>query len=124
MLERFLRRWFHHKDIGWEEIGERFTRYTLLRTPRFTVYLHQLDAPVAHAQCHDHPWDFVALLLWGGYWEYLHGRWTRRRPGEVLWRPAETSHNVVTRGVSWSVIVAGRKRRDWSLLSCDHDGPS
>lgn len=113
-----LLRYLPHKDIGWKEIGEKFTRYTLANTRWFRVYLHQLDAPEWHPQCHSHPWDFVALLLWRGYYEQIEGKVHRRRPGSILWRPAETIHNVVTKGTSWSLIVTGPKRREWSLLTC------
>lgn len=112
------------EEIGWKEIGERFTRYTLAKTPWFRVYLHRLDAPVWHPQGHDHPWDFVAILLRRGYIEKTSEGIFRRRAGAVLFRPAEFVHNVITDGgTSWSVIVTGRKRRDWSFVDMeDHDG--
>lgn len=109
---------FPRRDIGWEEIGEEFTRWTLLWTPWFIIYLHRLKALTPHPQCHDHPWSFIAVLLKGGYSEYHNGVWTWRRAGSVLFRPAMFSHNVVTRGVSWSVIVTGPKYREWNLHSC------
>lgn len=117
-MQNLLKLIFPYKDIGWEEIGEEFTRYTLLWTPWFTIYLHRLVALVAHPQCHDHPWWFVALLLKGGYNEFHDGVWTWRRPGSVLFRPAAFSHNVVTKGVSWSVIVTGKKKREWGFQDC------
>lgn len=118
-MEWLLRRLFPHKEIGWPEIGERFTRFTLLRTPWFNVYLHKLEAPVPHPQCHDHPWSFVAVVLSGGYWEQsFGGDWVWRGPGSVLYRHATHRHNVVTpRGVTnWSVIFTTRKFRDWKLM--------
>ncbi len=115
---KFLLQWIPHRELGWAEIGEEFTRYTLFRSPWFIVYLHRLKAQTAHPECHDHPWSFVAFLLWGGYSEFHDGVWVWRRPGSVLWRPAEWSHNVVTRDVSWSVIVTGRKKREWGFQGC------
>ena len=112
-MTQLLRRLFPHKDIGWTDIGEDFTRFTLLRTRWCIIYLHRLDAPNPHPQCHDHPWSFVSVLLKGGYSEYAHGTWTWRRPGSILYRPAEWSHNVVTKGVSWSLVITGPKRRPW-----------
>lgn len=108
-----------YKDIGWKEIGEEFTRYTVLKTPWFNVYLHQLYAPVAHPECHDHPWSFLAVLLWRGYSEQVGSEWYRRRPGSMLWRPAEFIHNVVTPyGTSWSLIFTGAKKRAWGFKTC------
>lgn len=111
---------FPHKEIGWKEINEEFTRYTLLGTPWLTVYLHRLNAPEWHPECHDHPWSFVAILLWRGYLERIDGKNYRRRPGMVLWRPAESVHNVITPyGTSWSMIFTGPKRRQWGFVKCE-----
>lgn len=109
-----------HRDIGWREIDEEFTRYTLLATRWFTVYLHRLNAPKWHPECHDHPWSFVAILLRRGYMEQINGKTHRRRVGSILWRPAETVHNIITPfGVSWSVILTGPHRRAWGHVKCD-----
>lgn len=47
-FETFCRRNFPLKEIGWEAIGERFTRYAVLKTGWLNVYLHQLSAPNWH----------------------------------------------------------------------------
>lgn len=106
------------KDIGWEEIGEQFTRYTLWSTRWFNIYLHKLNSPQPHAECHDHPWNFIAILLWRGYFEEVNGQVSRRWPGSILWRPAEFAHNVTTKGTSYSVIITGPKRREWGFKAC------
>lgn len=120
----FLRRHLPYKEIGWREIGEEFTRYQLIKSRWFNVYLHRLYAPNWHPECHDHPWGFVAVLLWRGYLERMaHGdRVTdhRRWPGMVLFRPATLAHNVITPyGVSWSIIFTTPKKRDWGFRPCD-----
>lgn len=107
-----------HKELGWEQIQEKFTRFTLFRNRWFTVYLHRLDAPQWHPDCHDHPWKFVTLLLRGGYEELIGNTIHWRRPGSILYRPAESSHNVRTRGVAWSLVIRGRTRRKWGFQTC------
>lgn len=126
MFERWLRKYFSHKEIGWDEIGERFTRYALLKSRWFNIYLHQLSAPNWHPDCHDHPWGFVAVLLRSGYLERVGKKDYRRRPGSVLVRPATFTHNVITPyGESWSIIFAGPKSRDWGFKPCDnHAAPA
>ena len=120
-FESFLRRYLLFKEIGWTEIGEVFTRYALVRTPWFNVYLHQLNAPKWHPECHDHPWGFVAVLLRRGYLERAGGKDYRRRPGAILFRPATFLHNVITPyGTSWSLIFTTRKVRDWGFKPCEH----
>jgi hypothetical protein len=118
--ERLLRRWFANKEIGWAEIGETFTRFTLLSTPFFKVLLHKLDAPRWHPQCHDHPWHFWTLILSGGYLEESKEGLRFRRPGTVLYRPARFAHNVITRGVGWSILVVSGKKREWGFQTCDN----
>jgi hypothetical protein len=119
-FEAFLRRHIPFKEIGWTEIGEKFTRYQLAKTPWFNIYLHQLYAPNWHPECHDHPWGFVAVLLRRGYLEQVGTKDYRRRVGSVLFRPATFAHNVITPyGTSWSLIFTTRKSRDWGFKPCD-----
>jgi hypothetical protein len=128
-FEAWLRRRFPLKELGWKEIGEKFTRWTLFRCPRFAVYLHKLDAPVTHPKCHDHPWHFWTVILRGGYWEDINGTRTWRGPGTILYRTARSLHNTTTLPgrPMWSLILVsqhpgpdGPKKRDWNMV--DHDG--
>lgn len=120
-FEQWLRRTFQHKEIGWKDIGEEFTRYGLVKTPWFNIYLHQLYAPNWHPNCHDHPWSFLAILVRKGYLEQVGSKRYRRRIGAILWRPATFTHNVITPyGTSWSIIFTGPKSRDWAFKPCEH----
>lgn len=115
-----LTRWIPFKEIGWLEIGEVFYRFQLLKTPWFNVYLHSLSAPNWHPTCHDHPWSFVTLILWNGYKEQVGTKFFRRRPGCILYRPANFSHNVITPyGTAWSLVITTRKTRDWGFITCE-----
>lgn len=125
-----LYRFFPYKEIGWKHINEVFFRWTILSTPWFKVVLHRLDAVNWHAQCHDHPWDFLAIVLGPGYWEMLdpkqkvisHGKYCGgsvywRGPLSLLYRPAETKHNVITKDgkPNWSIVILANKRRGWGF---------
>lgn len=112
--------WPRRRDIGWAEIGEEFTRWTLLWTPWFAVYLHRVWAPKVAPKCHNHPWSFVTFILWGGYWEWNRSTdWVWRKPGSVLRRHATWSHNVVTlERPSWSLVIVGPKLYGWSQHEC------
>lgn len=115
-----LKRLLPSKELGYTEKGEEFTRYTLLKTRWFNVYLHRLRCPNNVDFCHDHPWRFWAFLLIGGYKEELNGapaRW--RYPGSVLYRPETCKHNVWTGDrTNWSIIVTGPKMREWGFQEC------
>lgn len=120
MNTNWLRKHFNFKEIGWTEIGEQFTRYQLFKSRWLNVYLHELYAPAWHPECHDHPWSFLAILLWRGYLERTGVTDKRKWPGMFLWRPATFTHNVITPyGKSWSIIFTGPKSRDWGFKPCD-----
>jgi hypothetical protein len=127
---------FPYKEIGWKEIGEVFYRWTLFECRWFKVVLHKLDAPNWHTHCHDHPWDFLAIILAGGYWEKIDPKQDRRNhgkrvsedtywrsPGSILYRPAESRHNVATpKGApNWSVVFMTPKKRDWGIKDCRNE---
>jgi hypothetical protein len=120
MIERLLRRFIPHEDIGWIEIGERFTRYFVWRSRWFNVFIHQMYAPIAPPLCHDHPWSFVSLVLKKGYWESTDGQTFAWRPSKsILYRPAEFRHTVKTDNeTAWSLVVTGPKRRQWGNHEC------
>lgn len=119
-LSSFLRQHLKHKNIGWLEIGEQFTRYALFKSKWCNVYLHELYAPAWHPECHNHPWSFLTILLWNGYLERVGHKDHRRWPGMILWRPAEFSHNVITPyGKSWSLIITGPGGREWGFKPCE-----
>lgn len=69
------------------------TRYTLISTRWFQLCVHvfhRSDSP----ELHDHPWDFITLPLWRGYWNVaVEGR-TYARPLVPYYRKAEHSHRV------------------------------
>ncbi len=118
--EWLLRKVFSHKEIGWAEIGEKLTRFTILHAPWFRIYLNKMEAPNWHPQCHDHPWSFRTFILAGGYYEQGPDGLHWRRPGTTLYRPAEFTHNVITKPgqVCWSIIFTTKKVREWGHLDC------
>lgn len=120
MIEKLLRRFISHDDQGWEEVGEKFTRYNVWKTRWFNIYIHQMWSPIAPPVCHDHPWSFVSLILRGGYWESTDGQtFIFRKPGRILYRPAEWAHTVKTVDrYAWSIVVTGSYKRNWENHDC------
>lgn len=128
-FESWLKKNFQYKEIGWKDIGEKFIRYKLFSCQWFNVYLHQLFAPNWHPECHDHPWSFMTILLRRGYLERVPGMLTpetfgfrdsRKRPGQILFRPAKWLHNVITPyGESWSLVITTAKSREWGFRPCE-----
>ncbi len=120
-LEPWLRHRFNFKEIGWEEIGEKFTRFIIFKSRFLSVYVHKLDAPIPHPNCHDHPWHFWSIILRNGYEEIMNGKKIWRGAGSVLYRPALSTHNTITieGKPMWSLIIISKRIRPWGFKKCD-----
>jgi hypothetical protein len=96
----------------------------ILKLPWGSVRLHKIcrsdvglralgDVP------HDHPFDFVSLLLTGGYVEErFEDGVCRRLPwprGSIVWRRAEDLHRLVLERPVWTIVVTGPNRRRWGF---------
>jgi hypothetical protein len=105
-----------------------FRRWQLLRTRWFSVYLHGMYEPEGDQDdhCHDHPWSFWGLVLWGGYREVVHDttkHWFReRRAGSFArMQAAGTYHKILSLygPRSYSLVIASRKTRLWGYWTQD-----
>lgn len=109
------------------------------------VYLHHILRSDDDPDPHDHPWNFVSLILSGGYhdeqwfwnapftarWTYSLDRLARQhhgfqlvKPRTIVRRKAEHIHRVILhlddRGreiPSWSLVFAGPYRRNWNFIT-------
>lgn len=99
------------------------TRYRLMQTPWFAIYVHRFDGPDSRPTLHDHPWPFLSLVLRGGYQEvtsytlplgHAVTRWNRKRTSDL--------HYILRlhRTPTWTLMVVGRRQRTWGYL--DRDG--
>jgi hypothetical protein len=114
----WLGRWPRAKviaDACAPELGPLMVRYFLIRTPWFNLYLHRFLRSDNDRHFHDHPWDFVTVLLSGGYWENTPGGRFWRRRFSILRRPAEWQHWVEIVEPVWTLIAVSRKRREWGF---------
>lgn len=134
LLERLLT-WLRveRHDIGRKGVGTYLTRWVLWGTrfgdrPARKVFLHKFWRGDVEPYCHDHPWPFVSVILWGGYYEVTpcpaghHGchdvlrKWYG--PGSILRRPADWRHRVeVPEGRNcWTLLFIGLKVRSWGFI--------
>ena len=113
-------KFFQSETITRQDDTPYLWRLRIIETPWFGLYLHRFlssDDPCLH----DHPWFFVSLILWGGYWETAirDGLATRRWywPGSILFRRAAWSHRIeVPRpGWTWTLVFRGRRSRPWGF---------
>src|SRR6185437_4769614 len=73
---------------------------------------------------HDHPWDFISIILKGGYNEVtettapgIGEKYELITPGRILYRPAEWRQRVelINEQQSWSIILVGQRKRKWGF---------
>lgn len=99
------------------------TRWRLIETPWFSIYLHRLDGPDSRPTLHDHPWNFTSLVLRGGYIERRLDPMTRNvHEHRVVrrWNRMRThdAHAITTllRVPTWTLLLVGPRRRTWGYL--------
>lgn len=112
-------------------------RWSLSLPFGLSLKLHLILRPDDDRCAHDHPWWFVRIILWGGYWE----EWSRDsgdsddrlriigRSHRKPWRPwapwrfyycgHDFSHRIteLPRGRSWTLVLCGRRSRDWGFYT-------
>jgi hypothetical protein len=93
-------------------------RWRLLHTRWLGVRVHQILRSDADRELHDHPFDFLSVILWGGYREQrADGERVCRAPA-LVWRRAETLHRLeLLAGPTWTLVFRGPKRREWGFLT-------
>lgn len=93
------------------------TRWRLLQTPWFGLFIHKINRPDSDRALHDHPWNFVSLILKGGYDEKRPSGITKRDVGSFAYRRAEDLHAIVRlwEVPTWTFILIGRNRRNWGF---------
>jgi hypothetical protein len=98
------------------------------------IYLHHIIRSDHDRALHDHPWNFVSIILKGGYWEHTDRRQTRERdvraweakdgtvmtwyqPGDVLRRGAGVRHRLrLPDGkTAWTLVFTTGKLREWGF---------
>lgn len=113
-------------------------RHVLLKTPWFSLCLHEMTASDYDRALHDHPWPFISLVLREGYTEEVslpigaktdwirtsRVRWKDGRkivlvthsPGDILFRPATHRHRVIVGPRHpWTLILMGPRIRRWGF---------
>lgn len=88
----------------------------LFNFPYFNIYLHNFKKPDTRV-FHDHPWDFISIVLSGAYHEQRPGELTKyRKAGTIIVRTAEASHYVEgLEGDVWTLVIRGPYRRMWGF---------
>jgi hypothetical protein len=128
LLIRFLDRWFQHEHITRQWSNDLYLSRWTIGGNRFggsrRVFIHCFWRS-DYDTLHDHPWAFLTLLLFGGYWEMTApdgpDKPRRKRrwywPGTLLFRPAKWAHAVqIPAGRNcWTLVATGPRHRGWGF---------
>lgn len=115
------------RDIT-RENGELYLqRWYILDTALFGLKLHKIV--LSDQECvHDHPWDFISIILKGGYIEHVETpkelkNWCTKiektskiyHPGQILFRKAEHRHKLEIHQPCWTFVITLKRRRKWGF---------
>lgn len=105
-----------HQTIGDDPANPYLLRWFLIpRNPLINIYRHRFCQSDPSAP-HDHPWDFLSVVLHGSYREVSAGGDAIRHPGSIAFRRASTRHRVQLLGHPvTTVIITGPRRRRWGF---------
>ena len=85
----------------------------------FNLFLHKFLKSDPD-DLHDHPWAFLSIPLYPGYWEYLENReepiW--RGPFNIRYASANTFHRVKLDekyNYCWTLFIPFKQYRDWGF---------
>lgn len=101
------------------------SRWRLIHTPWFGVYLHKWYKPDPRPTMHNHPWAFFSIILKGSYTEKRPRSWDKN-----LWTMRLISwFNLVRRKDfhtvsrvdpgTLSLMFVGRTHQDWGYMTPD-----
>lgn len=98
-----------------------FRRWNVLTTKWFSIYIHGIYEEDKEQHLHDHPWNFLSIVLQGSYTERLLSKDkksmidTKRFPLTFAFRNARRFHKILQlhSKVCYTLIVIGSRSRDW-----------
>lgn len=102
------------------------TRYHIVRTPWFGVYIHVIHRPDRDRFLHDHPWSFSSVVLRGGYQEETRRnldsftiKKTHKAGSFHRMRLKDGYHSIRTllRVPTWTLVFRGKRVKDWGYLT-------
>lgn len=125
--------------------GTYLTRWRVIQTPWFGLYVHRFTGPDPRPTLHDHPWSFRSLVLKGGYIEATeyarhaslpvnwrgqdiptdslrrHGAWTTLRRWTWNHKAAGDAHTIVRllSVPTWTLLLVGPRVRQWGYTDPD-----
>lgn len=100
------------------------TRWVLIRKRKFALYFHKFHRSDAE-DLHDHPWSFISIILWRGYYEQTFKKngdccgyeikkiW----PGSILYRKSSHAHRVILHNgkPAYTLVIRFKDNVNWGF---------
>ena len=98
-------------------------RYYLLIKDRqtffFNIFLHKFLKSDSE-DLHDHPWSFISMPIYPGYWEYTNNCKEWRCPFSIRYSPANKFHRVELHenyNYCYSLFIPLKKKNNWGFAT-------
>jgi hypothetical protein len=116
MIRRFLSKIPHRTIVNCDR-DPLLTRWYLIRTAPIAVFLHLFHRSDEDRALHDHPWNFITVILWNGYLEHTPAGIKRRWPFTIHYRPATWQHRVelINGRKPLTLFIRFREHRVWGF---------
>lgn len=98
-------------------------RWYLIKNKHFNLMIHKIVLS-DHECVHDHPWNFLSLILKGGYVEHveiplpdgtLYKTSKIYHPLSILFRKAEHRHKLEIHQPCWTLVLRFKVKRRWGF---------
>jgi len=97
------------------------TRWILFRKRSIALYFHKFHRSDAE-DLHDHPWNFISIILWRGYKEQTfteNGGLQIKRvyPGSIIFRKSTHAHRVVLINdkPAYTLVIRFKDNYNWGF---------
>jgi hypothetical protein len=100
-----------------------FERWQIIQTRWFGIYFHCIYQADTDKHCHDHPWDYISIPLWGKFIELkknnIEGKAYYSFPticfGQIIKRKAEDFHKIhrLCSKKVYTLFLTGPRKRAW-----------
>lgn len=121
LIKKLFNKIFLTKEIVSKEGEVHFRRYRLFACPLLRIYVHQILRSDLDYDMHDHPWNFVSLILEGAYkeestyapsWQQV---WTRKFYSfDLVNHKASDAHRLtLISSEVWTLVFAWGWTRPW-----------
>lgn len=108
------------KEIRSKDGVLHFRRYRLFSCKYFSIFIHRIYKSDEDLHPHSHPWNFVSIILGGGYVETLYREGVEKivaKPFSILFRRYYEYHKIELIATTTSLVFTGsRLDEDWGYL--------